>query len=474
MASGNDPRPQPSSSTPPGESPRPQEPSPASLAGDVSPAQSPQNQDTRPGTAATERWVMSPNLQALETRGSPRVQSAAASDATGASTPLLPAAPVQLHLARQVGGGGEVQERIGGSQGAHVASRDVMGPIHLDRGVNCDHCQLIVYDVWTCAMCMVQGHRQCLNLQFIAGFAFCSLCSTQAQAAYQRHTEEQRARWLQSMSASVASWRQTIMTTSGAAASIGLAAGACTGALVAGAVAMAHGAASGAATTISGFQRAPSEPRALGDADHLSGLQLPPKLTAGAQQRPEEGASEHEAPVPFTSAQELSESDLVNGLPGASSHVGPLLSQGSGTHVGHGLSEGGETRERIFPASGVEQRDGPGGGGTHVVHEPEGPSSRTFSSHDPPGHGSYDFVGASHSEQTRENQTPTFEGQQTPEVCIACLAEYKGKGIPHLHRGTCKKIVVMLDAERAGHCLACHNGWHRRHFRSGNCRQSSP
>ena len=77
--------------------------------------------------------------------------------------------------------------------GTYVVPRDVMAPIHLDRGVNCDLCQQIVHDVWTCASCMTQGHRQCLNLHFVAGFAFCSLCAPQAQAAYQRHTEEQRS-----------------------------------------------------------------------------------------------------------------------------------------------------------------------------------------------------------------------------------------------------------------------------------------
>ena len=343
MASGNDPRPQPSSSTPPGESPRPQEPNPASLAGDVSPAQSPQNQDTRPGTAATETWVMSPNTPVPEIRNgeSPQV-SAAASGASAASTPqLLPASPAHLQVARQVGSAnGEpgAMEIVGGT---YVVPRDVMAPIHLDRGVNCDLCQQIVHDVWTCASCMTQGHRQCLNLHFVAGFAFCSLCATQAQAAYQRHTEEQRARWLQSMSASVASWRQAIMTTSGTAASIGLAAGACTGALVAGAVAMAHGAASGAATTLSGFQRAPSEPHALGDADHLSGPRLPPAALhppdarlprdaggreqphgAGAVQGPAEGAQEQEAQVPFASAQDLSDVDVLNGLLSAGSPFG--------------------------------------------------------------------------------------------------------------------------------------------------------
>ena len=55
-------------------------------------------------------------------------------------------------------------------------------------------------------------------------------------------------------------------------------------------------------------------------------------------------------------------------------------------------------------------------------------------------------------------------------VCIACEPGGANRGIPHLLLGTCKYLFIHRHAEDAGHCLACHQGMHRRHLRSGNCR----
>ena len=62
----------------------------------------------------------------------------------------------------------------------------------------------------------------------------------------------------------------------------------------------------------------------------------------------------------------------------------------------------------------------------------------------------------------------------SPLVCLACLPQHRGEGIPHLFTGTCRAAYNYTRANAAGHCLACHQGWHSRHIRWGNCRLSQP
>ena len=128
--------------------------------------------------------------------------------------------------------------------------------------------------------------------------------------------------------------------------------------------------------------------------------------------------------------------------------------------------EGGE------PSSGVsafhaevnmgDARDG----GTHVGHASEGsPSSFIGPSRQPAPQAQAEAM------EQHADLIPLPSERSNP-VCIACLPENRGRGIPHLHLGTCTATFVFVDAERAGHCLACHNGWHRRHIRRGNCRHT--
>ena len=114
-----------------------------------------------------------------------------------------------------------------------------------------DLCRHPAQDVWTCAACMVQGHRECLGLTFAAGYPVCHNCAGQAQLAYQRHNAEQQARWQQAMSTQLAQWRQRSLSVTGATATIGITAGAITGAIIAVAAFLAQGAAAGVASAVS-------------------------------------------------------------------------------------------------------------------------------------------------------------------------------------------------------------------------------
>ena len=120
--------------------------------------------------------------------------------------------------------------------------------------------------------------------------------------------------------------------------------------------------------------------------------------------------------------------------------------------------DGDLSNDRVQPQQG---RD-PENGRTPVVDALEGPASADVGLHVLPK-GSVDSA---------DTRPPTF-GNLSGPVCLACLPEYKGMRIPHLHYGTCKATFVMKDMEKVGHCLACHNGWHRAHLRRGNCRYAS-
>ena len=221
---------------------------PLPTSGDVSPA-SPLETHAQPqGSRDVNTWVMSPRNRDDAPDFGPIRRRASSPILTASATPAaLPvyASTAALQLA-QPGGGSDGQ----------MTSVTLSG-----AGISCELCQQTTHDVWSCAACRTQGHRQCLGISFVAGFSFCQHCAPSAQAAYQRHTDEQRARWLQSLSASMASWRSAIMSTSGVAATVGLAAGAATGAAIAGAAAMVHGAASGTVAALSQVQRVPSEAR---------------------------------------------------------------------------------------------------------------------------------------------------------------------------------------------------------------------
>ena len=120
------------------------------------------------------------------------------------------------------------------------------------QGMACDVCGCYAMEFWACSMCGLQGHRDCLRITFLAGYAFCSGCSSQAQLAYETHSQMQRDRWLQSMSRQYATWRQTLVSATAAASSIGFAAGAATGTVLAGAASLTQGVATGIATAVRG------------------------------------------------------------------------------------------------------------------------------------------------------------------------------------------------------------------------------
>ena len=176
-------------------------------------------------------------------------------------------------------------------------------------------------------------------MEFIAGIPFCSRCIPSAQAAYARHTSEQRTRWMQSMSRQIAGWRQTIMTTSSAAATVGIAAGATTGALIAGAASLVQGVATGAVAAAQEARTSSPLPRAA----------LPP----GEAGQP--GEDDHQG---FASAEDL-RTDL-DALLGAPMVTGVTVSDGGGTHVAHAPGE------TILPNLGLFGAASSLAGGTHV------------------------------------------------------------------------------------------------------------
>ena len=120
------------------------------------------------------------------------------------------------------------------------------------RGLSCDVCGSFVVEMWSCAACALQGHRGCLSIDFVAGYAFCSRCAPQARLAYEAHTQLQRDRWMQNMSRQYATWRQMLISTSGVASSIGFAAGTATGTMLAGAASLTQGVAAGVMTAVRG------------------------------------------------------------------------------------------------------------------------------------------------------------------------------------------------------------------------------
>ena len=169
-------------------------------------------ESVHPPDAST--WVMSPST------AQPR--SATAESSRQVTHTLM---PVGEPLSRGGQDGGLLQ--IPTLAVAHVSAQMA------GNGYPCDVCGSNARVMWTCAMCSAQGHRECLHIEFVAGIPFCFQCMPGAQAAYARHTQEQRTRWMQSMSRQIADWRQTIMNTSSAAASVGIVAGATTGAIIA-------------------------------------------------------------------------------------------------------------------------------------------------------------------------------------------------------------------------------------------------
>ena len=296
----------------------------------------------------------------------------------------------------------------------------------------CECCGGEVYDVWACAGCSVSGHRQCLGVSFVAGYPFCVHCIDEAQGAYDRHTEEQRARWMQANSRRIASWRRAIAATTSITSAVGVAAGATAGSVIAGAASLVAGMATGAAAAV-------AEARS-------------PRLTL---QQPEVASESGEHQAQFTSVEDLrAEGDV------AASEIGPEESPSAGgAPVAHAVVNGNDPVS-LTQSSGVVRT------GERVSLTPEVGVTRTLaaSDHDQ----ALQDMGGSGVE-TPQAPPPTF-GEPTLLVCVACLPQNRGKRIPHLHAGTCTATFRMRDAERAGHCLACHEGWHSKHIRVGSCK----
>ena len=181
-------------------------------------------------------------------------------------------------------------------------------------------------------------------MEFIAGIPFCSRCIPSAQAAYARHSSEQRTRWMQSMSRQIAGWRQTIMTTSSAAATVGIAAGATTGALIAGAASLVQGVATGAVAAAQEARASSPLPR--------------PALPPGEAVQPGE-----DEPQGFVSAEDLRMTDL-DALLGAPRATGFTVAEGGGTDMAHAPGE------TFLPNLGLFGATSSQGGGTHVGHAP--------------------------------------------------------------------------------------------------------
>ena len=53
--------------------------------------------------------------------------------------------------------------------------------VQLTHGLVCDVCGQLAAELWSCSSCGLQGHRDCLGMSFVAGYAFCNGCGPQAQ-----------------------------------------------------------------------------------------------------------------------------------------------------------------------------------------------------------------------------------------------------------------------------------------------------
>ena len=162
---------------------------------DVSPASSLHPQAQPEGSRVDRNtWVMSPrnrddapDFGPIRRRASSPVFASSGASASPAALPVS-ASTEALQLARR-GGGSGIPEMSHDGQMTNVTLTGA--------GISCELCQQTTHDVWSCAACRNQGHRQCLGISLAAGFSFCQHCAPSVQAAYQRHTDEQRARWLQ-------------------------------------------------------------------------------------------------------------------------------------------------------------------------------------------------------------------------------------------------------------------------------------
>ena len=235
------------------------------------------------------------------------------------------------------------------------------------------------------------------------------------------------------MSGQIASWRQAIMTTSSAAAVVGIAAGATTGAIIAGAASLVSGVASGAvaaateARSTSPPPPSAAPPDAAAQGDEWQGFDTAEDLQAALD------AEILGSPPP---------SPLMNGAP----------TQVGGTPEDHATGEGISLSRENLRVRGfqsfVRSRGDPQVG---VAPEAHATGSESVANER-----EFVHVPLTRVEEVEPQVTlpPTFGDVGAHPVCTACLPENSGKGFPHLHYGTCTATFVMLDAEKAGHCLA--------------------
>ena len=124
----------------------------------------------------------------------------------------------------------------------------------------CDLCKQGAHELFVCGLCHVAGHRHCLrpgSVRTMPDYIVCEHCLPWAiDQASRAETQHQRLAWGARLSASMASWRQTALSASGVAATLGVTVGATGAAIVGGVTAFAAGTLQGASSSFA--QRAPS------------------------------------------------------------------------------------------------------------------------------------------------------------------------------------------------------------------------
>ena len=137
----------------------------------------------------------------------------------------------------------------------------------------CERCNSPCIDVFVCNACYRSGHAQCLNIQAIDGFGFCSDCLPWALQQKSRHvTAQEQAKWTGRLSAQLAAWRESTVTATGVLGAIGLAVGGAGAMAASGTHAFLTG-------MVQGARSGASTPRATAQLEDAASISVPDEDT---------------------------------------------------------------------------------------------------------------------------------------------------------------------------------------------------